>query len=126
MSDALAAIPGSAAPLFAALGDETRLGLVARLSTEGSVSIAGLTTGTGVTRQAVTKHLQVLEGAGLVRGSRQGRETLWRLEPRRLDVARAYLDVISKRWDMALGRLMAHVESGDAQQAETPGSILAE
>jgi DNA-binding transcriptional ArsR family regulator len=126
MSDALAAIPGSAAPLFAALGDETRLGLVARLSTEGSVSIAGLTTGTGVTRQAVTKHLQVLEGAGLVRGSRQGRETLWRLEPRRLDVARAYLDVISKRWDMALGRLMAHVESGDAQQAETPGFILAE
>lgn len=125
MSDALAAIPGSAAPLFAALGDETRLGLVARLSTEGSVSIAGLTTGTGVTRQAVTKHLQVLEGAGLVRGSRQGRETLWRLEPRRLDVARAYLDVISKRWDMALGRLVAHVESGDAQQAETPGSILA-
>ena len=126
MSDALAASPGSAAPLFAALGDETRLGLVARLSTEGSVSIAGLTTGTGVTRQAVTKHLQVLEGAGLVRGSRQGRETVWRLEPRRLDVARAYLDVISKRWDMALGRLMAHVESGDAQRAETPGSILAE
>ncbi len=127
MSDALAASPGSAAPLFAALGDETRLGLVARLSTEGSVSIAGLTTGTGVTRQAVTKHLQVLEGAGLVRGSRQGRETLWRLEPRRLDVARAYLDVISERWDRAIGRLMAHVESdheGDEDDSDAPGSSL--
>jgi DNA-binding transcriptional ArsR family regulator len=78
------------------------------------VSISGLTEGTGVSRQAITKHLQVLEGAGLVRGSRHGRECLWRLEPQRLDVARAYLDLISKRWDEAIGRLVAHIEEGSA------------
>lgn len=112
MSAAFAAVPGNAAPLFSALGDETRLGLVARLSSEGAVSIAGLTAGTGVTRQAITKHLQVLEGAGLVRGMRRGRESLWHLEPHRLDVARQYLELISKRWDERIERLVAHVEAG--------------
>jgi DNA-binding transcriptional ArsR family regulator len=113
VSAALPALPLSAASLFAALGDETRLGLVARLSSEGAVSISRLTAGTSVTRQAVTKHLQVLEEAGLVRGSRQGRESLWQLEPRRVDVARSYLEMISKRWDERIGRLVAHVE-GDS------------
>jgi DNA-binding transcriptional ArsR family regulator len=80
----------AAAPLFAALGDETRLRVVARLCTEGPLSIARLTEGTDVTRQAVTKHLHVLEGAGLVRGARLGRETVWELEPSQLDEARRY------------------------------------
>lgn len=106
-------LPDRAATVFAALGDQTRLGLMARLSAEGAVSIAELTTGTGVTRQAVTKHLEVLAGAGLVRGARLGRERLWTLEPRPLDIARAYLDLISRRWDEALGRLVTHVQSDE-------------
>lgn len=102
--------PGRVAPLFAALGDETRLRLVARLSAGGSVSVTQLTAGSGVTRQAVSKHLAVLAGAGLVRGTRRGRESLWRLEPRRLDDARRSLDQISRQWDQALGRLKLFVE----------------
>jgi DNA-binding transcriptional ArsR family regulator len=74
------------------------------------MSIARLTAGTHVTRQAVTKHLQVLAGAGLVRGRRQGRQSLWELEPRQLEAARRYLDLISQRWDETLGRLKAAVE----------------
>ena len=100
----------AAAPLFAALGDETRLRMVARLGTEGPMSIARLTEGTEVTRQAVTKHLHVLEGAGLVRGARHGRETVWELEPTQLDEARRYLDRISAQWDQALDRLKRFVE----------------
>jgi DNA-binding transcriptional ArsR family regulator len=100
----------AAAPVFAALGDETRLRLVARLGAAGPLSIARLTTGTGVTRQAVTKHLHVLAGAGLARGIRQGRERLWRLEPAQLQEARRALDLISSKWDEALGRLKAAVE----------------
>jgi DNA-binding transcriptional ArsR family regulator len=101
---------GASAPLFAALGDGTRLRLVARLSAGGPLSIARLTSGGDVTRQAVTKHLHVLAGAGLVRSHRRGRESLWELEPRRLDVARRYLDLISRRWDETLDRLRASVE----------------
>ena len=100
----------TAAVLFAALGDETRLRMVARLGTEGPMSIARLTEGTEVTRQAVTKHLHVLEGAGLVRGARHGRETVWELEPTQLDEARRYLDRISAQWDQALDRLKRFVE----------------
>ena len=98
------------APVFAALGDETRLRLVARLGAEGPLSIARLTTGTEVTRQAVTKHLHVLAGAGLARGTRQGRERLWQLEPDALDEARRYLHFVSAQWDRALARLKAVVE----------------
>jgi DNA-binding transcriptional ArsR family regulator len=101
-----------AAPLFAALGDETRLGLVVRLCEGGPASIARLSEGAGVTRQAVAKHLQVLEGAGLVRGARRGRENVFRLETRRLEEARRCLDRISSQWDDALGRLKALVEEG--------------
>lgn len=96
--------------MFAALGDELRLRLVARLSDEGRLSIAKLTEGSEVTRQAVTKHLRVLEEAGLVRGSREGRENVWELEPRRLLEARERLALISKRWDGAIERLRAFVE----------------
>jgi DNA-binding transcriptional ArsR family regulator len=98
------------APLFAALGDETRLALVTRLSAGGAVSVTRLTAGSGVSRQAVSKHLRVLAGAGLVRGSRRGRESLWRLEPRRLDEARRSLDHLSRQWDEALDRLKMFVE----------------
>jgi DNA-binding transcriptional ArsR family regulator len=98
------------AALFSALGDETRLRLVSRLSSGGPTSISRLTAGSGVTRQAVTKHLRVLAGAGLVRGTRQGRERLWKLEPRRLEEARRSLDVISEQWDQSLGKLKIFVE----------------
>jgi DNA-binding transcriptional ArsR family regulator len=99
-----------AAPVFAALGDETRLRLVARLCTDGPQSIARLTEGAEVTRQAISKHLRVLEEAGVVRGSRDGRESVWEIEPRRLDDARRSLDLISARWDAAIDRLRALVE----------------
>ena len=98
------------APVFAALGDPTRLRLVAALCADGALSIAQLTTGTAITRQAVTKHLEVLADAGLVRDVRQGRERLWELEPSRIDEARRALDAISQQWDQALQRLKALVE----------------
>jgi DNA-binding transcriptional ArsR family regulator len=101
---------GAAAPLFAALGDETRLRVVRRLASGGPMSIAELTEGTDRTRQAITKHLRVLETAGLVRCERAGRETRWELEPARIDDARRALDVISAQWDDALGRLKKLVE----------------
>jgi DNA-binding transcriptional ArsR family regulator len=99
-----------AAPVFAALGDATRLRVVARLSADGPLSIARLSDGAGVTRQAITKHLQTLADAGLVQDSRQGRERIWELEPRRLERARRSLDAISHQWDAAIGRLKAFVE----------------
>ena len=100
----------ASAPVFAALGDERRLRLLARLGTEGPLSIARLTRGTDVTRQAVTKHLHVLADAGLARGTRQGRERLWQLDPAALDEARRCLDLIAEHWDAALARLKAAVE----------------
>ena len=99
-----------AAPVFAALGDATRLSLVTRLCGDGPLSIARLSEGTDVTRQAVTKHLNALADAGLARHRRSGRELIWELEPRRLEMARRYLDRISDQWDAALGRLAALVE----------------
>ncbi len=99
-----------AAPLFAALGDGTRLDLVARLCTAGPMSIARLTAGAAVTRQAVTKHLHVLAGAGLARGTRVGRDHVWEIDAARLDEARRWLDHIGGQWDEALGRLKASLE----------------
>lgn len=99
-----------AAPLFAALGDETRLRLLVRLCASGPGSIARLSAEAAVSRQAIRKHLEVLSGAGLVRGSRRGREHVWRLEPNRVAEARAHLDRISQQWDDALGRLKSFVE----------------
>ncbi len=98
------------AHVFAALGDETRLRLVARLCSTGPLSISRLTDGAAVTRQAITKHLAVLEGVGIVRGTRSGRERLWELEPRQIEAARQCLDLISKQWEDALGRLKFLVE----------------
>jgi DNA-binding transcriptional ArsR family regulator len=99
-----------AAPLFAALGDRTRLALVIRLGSSGPLSIAQLAVGAAVTRQAITKHLQVLDDAGLVRSARQGRERIWRVEADRLEEARRFLDQVSCQWDDALGRLRTFVE----------------
>ena len=99
-----------AAHVFAALGDETRLKLVARLCTAGPLSIARLTDGTAVTRQAITKQLTVLADVGIVRGTRNGRERVWEVEPRQLEEARRYLDLISRQWDESLGRLQWLVE----------------
>lgn len=107
-----AAALADSAQLFAALGDETRLRLVSRLGGEGPLSIVRLTEGTQVTRQAITKHLRTMEDAGLVRARREGRESVWELEPRRLAQARAYLDRISSHWDDALERLRGFVEDG--------------
>ena len=98
------------APVFAALGDETRLALVARLCAGGPQSIARLTAGSDVTRQAITKHLGILAGAGLARHVRRGRERIWELDTRRLSQARRYLDQISEGWDDALARLKELVE----------------
>jgi DNA-binding transcriptional ArsR family regulator len=100
-----------AAPVFAALGDPTRMKLVGRLSADGPLSISRLSEGTGVTRQAITKHLRAMDKAGLVRASRHGREQIFELEPRRLEKARRYLDQISADWDSAISRLRAFVET---------------
>ena len=99
-----------AAPLFAALGDPTRLALVMRLSARGPDSITGLSRDAGVSRQAVTKPLGVLSAAKLVRSFRRGREHIWELEPDRIADARRYLDRIEAQWDDALERLRALVE----------------
>jgi DNA-binding transcriptional ArsR family regulator len=100
----------ASAPVFAALGDETRLRLVSRLCSGGPASIARLTAGSSVTRQAITKHLEVLAGAGLVHSRRLGRERVWELRPQQLEQARESLDAISRQWDEALGRLKSFVE----------------
>lgn len=97
------------AAVFAALGDGTRLWLIGRL-TSGPASITRLASGGRVTRQAITKHLHVLEGAGLARARRHGREQLWELDARPLDGARASLEQISRQWGQALGRLKEFVE----------------
>ena len=100
----------ASAHLFAALGDPTRLRLVSRLSAGGPMSITRLTKGSDVTRQAITKHLRVLQESGLVRSARQGRESVWQLDQRRLAEACRYLDLISEQWDNALLRLRKFVE----------------
>lgn len=98
------------APVFAALGDETRLRILSKLSSGGPLSITQLTDGEAVTRQAITKHLGVLEEAGLVRGARSGREVRWELDLAPLDTARSCLDQVSRRWDERLERLRRIVE----------------
>ena len=100
------------APVFAALGDATRLKLVALLCAGGALSTAQLTAATELTRQAVTKHLQVLADAGLVRDRKSGRERLWRFEAHRLAEAQRALDAIARQWDDALLRLQRYVENG--------------
>jgi DNA-binding transcriptional ArsR family regulator len=101
--------PG-AAPVFAALGDRTRLSLLMKLSDGATRSIASLSADTKLSRQAVTKHLHVLENAGLVRSARVGRESRYSYRPEPIAEARAYLDRVGAQWDDALSRLRAFVE----------------
>jgi DNA-binding transcriptional ArsR family regulator len=101
----------SFAPVFAALGDEVRLHLVAALCVGGAMSITQLTSGTEITRQAITKHLAVLAAAGLVRDIKIGRERLWEFEPTQLEEARRTLELIGQQWDQALSKLKLAVES---------------
>jgi DNA-binding transcriptional ArsR family regulator len=98
------------APLFSALGDGTRLRLIGRLSLGRPQSISELAGGTDLTRQAVTKHLRILEGVGLVHGARRGRETLFEFKPKPISEAMKYLDHVSRQWDEALARLKSLVE----------------
>jgi DNA-binding transcriptional ArsR family regulator len=100
------------AVVFAALGDATRLRLLARLAEGEPASIARLTEGSGLTRQAVTKHLRVLERSRMVRSARHGRESLYSLDPEPLVELRAYLEQMSRLWDDRLARLKAWVEEG--------------
>jgi DNA-binding transcriptional ArsR family regulator len=109
MPSAAAALRARAS-VFAALGDETRLGLLARLTNGEPQSISRLTSGTRLTRQAVTKHLRVLEGAGVVHSVKTGRESRFALEPKTIIDAQTYLDQVSRQWDDALARLKALVE----------------
>jgi DNA-binding transcriptional ArsR family regulator len=99
-----------AAPLFAALGDPVRLAMVTRLSGHGPLPTVQLKQSAGVSRQAITKHLQVLENAGLLQSDRIGRDRQWRMHTERLSAARDYLDQIAKQWDERLQRLRAFVE----------------
>lgn len=98
------------ADVFFALGDGTRLSVVTKLGAGGALSATALSQGAKVTRQAVAKHLRVLEGAGLVTHERRGREVLYALEPRCLEDARAFLDRVSATWDRRIERLRAMVE----------------
>jgi len=102
---------GNCAPIFAALGDEMRLRLIAVLCVGGAMSITQLTAGTDITRQAITKHLDVLAAAGLVRDVKVGRERLWEFEPAQLDEARRSLEAIAQQWDHALAKLKLAVEN---------------
>lgn len=101
----------SLAGVFAALGDVTRLKLIAVLAAGGAFSITHLTANTDVSRQAVTKHLHTLAEAGVVRDIKMGRERLWQIEPDRIDEARRSLEAIGQSWERALGRLKAFAES---------------
>jgi DNA-binding transcriptional ArsR family regulator len=98
------------APVFAALGDETRLSLVAKLCQGPPRSISRLTQGSKLTRQAITKHLRVLERAGLVHGIRSGRESLFEFDPQPMEEIKTYLNLVSEQWDRALSRLKSFVE----------------
>ncbi len=98
------------APVFAALGDETRLSLVAKLCGGRPQSISQLAEGSNLTRQAITKHLRVLESAGVVRSVRSGRENLFEFEPEPIEQIKTYLDLVSEQWGQALARLKSFVE----------------
>ena len=103
----------SLAHVFAALGDPTRLKLVSVLSAGGALSIAQLTQGTDISRQGVTKHLNVLAEAGVVSDIRLGRERLWQLDPASINDASRALDAIGREWELALSRLKRFVEKDD-------------
>ena len=106
----LAARGRAHAPVFAALGDQTRLALVAKLSGGQPYSISQLTKGSKLTRQAITKHLRVLESVGMVHSVHAGRESLFEFDPTPIKEMREYLDFVSEQWDLALGRLKWFIE----------------
>ena len=106
----LAARQRAHASVFAALGDETRLALVAKLSGGQPCSISQLTKGSKLTRQAITKHLRVLESVGIVHSVRAGRESLFEFDPTPIEEMREYLDFVSEQWDQSLVRLKSYVE----------------
>src|ERR1700689_1063809 len=93
------------APVFAALGDDTRLSLIAKLCAGPPYSISQLAEGSRLTRQAITKHLRVLESVGIVHSLHKGRESLFEFDPKPVEESRKYLDFVSKQWDQALSRL---------------------
>jgi DNA-binding transcriptional ArsR family regulator len=99
------------ATVFAALGDKTRLLLVAKLSSGQPRSISQLTEGSRLTRQAITKHLRVLETVGIVYGVRKGRESLFAFNPAPIEDAKGYLDLVAEQWDQSLARLKQFVEN---------------
>jgi DNA-binding transcriptional ArsR family regulator len=105
------------ASVFFALGDDTRLSVVRKLGAEGGLTATTLSDGAKVTRQAIVKHLQVLEGAGLVTRATRGREVLYLIEGGAFLDARAFLDGISAGWDRAIQRLRLLVEEPDAPKA---------
>ena len=96
--------------VFAALGDQTRLSLVAKLCGRRPYSISQLTQGSKLTRQAITKHLRVLESVGIVHSVRAGRESLFEFDPQPIEGIKQYLDLVSEQWDQALSRLKSFVE----------------
>lgn len=98
------------APIFAALGDPTRLDLIARLCSNGPASISNLASGSEISRQAITKHLHVLTRVGLIRSAREGRERVYEFDSRQLKQAMEHLEMISREWDNALNRLKRFVE----------------
>ncbi|HEY1758144.1 MAG TPA: metalloregulator ArsR/SmtB family transcription factor [Bryobacteraceae bacterium] len=100
----------AAAPVFAALGDATRLALVSKLCGGQPRSISQLTEGSRLTRQAITKHLQVLQKARIVHSVRSGRESLFEFDPKPIDEIKQYLDFVSQQWDQTLSRLKSFVE----------------
>ena len=106
------------ASVFAALGDETRLALLTKLCEGHQISIAQLASGSSLTRQAITKHLRVLENAGIVHGVRAGRQSMFELQPKPIDEARDYLQVVSRRWDEALARLKSLVERWEGARGQ--------
>ena len=103
----------TAAPMFAALGDSVRLAMLARLCADGPLPTVSLKQGADVTRQGITKHLHVLEEAGLVSSERVGRDRQWQIRAQQLAAAREYLDLVSAQWDLRLERLRAFVEASE-------------
>src|SRR6266446_9487415 len=97
---------------FAALGDETRLLLVAKLCAGQPYSISQLTEGSKLTRQAITKHLRVLESVGIVHSVRKGRESRFEFDPQPIERIQQYLDFVSEQWEQALSRLKSLVGDG--------------
>jgi DNA-binding transcriptional ArsR family regulator len=110
--------PSPVVPVFAALADPHRLRIVRHLSDRGPQSLTRLTVGSGISRQAIAKHVRVLEHAGVVRSFRRGRERELELRPQRLAEAERYLEEVSARWDVTLDRFRRWVESSEATDSK--------